>query len=139
VRRGSITGQTVETTAPVSVRNGGDPGRDRTTSVFVSVNTGPHVAAVTPAEVRRGNTFTLTLIGLNLDGATAVRFINESGALDAGITVTDVSVSPDGTTLTATVTVSPTAAAGRRFVSVTTPLGVTLREDLGFNAIKINL
>lgn len=139
VRRGSITGAAVETAAPVSVRNGGDPGRDRTTSPFVSVNTGPHVAAVAPASVRRGTTVTLTLTGANLEGATALRFLNDAGNLDTTITVAGLTVSADGKTLTATLTVSATAAAGRRLVSVTTPAGVTTRADIGVNVIQITL
>lgn len=137
VRRGSITGAVVETTAPVSVRNGGDPGRDRTTSPFVTVNTGPHLASLAPLTIARGQTVTLTVTGANLEGASALRIINTSGNLDTTITVTNLSVSADGTTLTATLVVSTSVATGRRIISVTTPTGVTTREDVSVNVIEI--
>jgi hypothetical protein len=133
----------ISTAAPflspmLSVRFGFAPG---TTPVIfcqlLSVTTGPAIASISPAGIVRGTTVTLTINGANLAGASALRFINSSGVVDATITVSNLSVNAGGTQLTATVTVPSGAATGARVVVVTAAAGTTPAATAGSNAITI--
>ncbi|HKG13716.1 MAG TPA: RHS repeat domain-containing protein, partial [Pyrinomonadaceae bacterium] len=111
---------------PVSVAYGSSDAQNSAAS-SVSATTGPYVAAVAPAAAARSSTVTLTITGANLSGASALQFINSStGALATGLTVTGISVSPDGTTLTATLAVASNASTGQFVVVVATPSGDSL-------------
>lgn len=77
----------------------------------------PVIAAMTPSSAARGANFTLTITGVNLAGATDLRFLGAS-APDAAVTVTNVTAGGAGTTLTANVSILSTAAAGTRTVRV---------------------
>jgi hypothetical protein len=78
----------------------------------------PTIDILSPSQGTQGTTFTLTIFGSNLSGATAVNFSPSDG-----ITVSNI----DGWSysLTATVTISPTATIGSHTVSVTTPGGTS--------------
>ena len=95
----------------------------------------PVVEKLSPNTAKAGSTFTLTITGVNLTGATGVAFFPEAqgktGALggeaigqsDAAIAATNIQVSSNGTQVTASVTVASSAAVGPRVVRVTTPAG----------------
>jgi hypothetical protein len=79
-----------------------------------TVAPGPSLISITPNTVRRGHTYTVTLVGQYFaPGATLVG--------PTGVTFSHLSVSADGTTITATMKVTATAVTG-------TNLTVTVRN-----------
>lgn len=60
----------------------------------------PVITAVNPSSAARGSNFIITVTGLNLTGATDMRFMT-SALADTAITATNVVVNPSGTSLTA--------------------------------------
>ncbi|HKQ52749.1 MAG TPA: RHS repeat domain-containing protein [Pyrinomonadaceae bacterium] len=138
VQRGGGSTQSAALTPPVAVQYGNEAGQGTFYSAAVSATTGPHITSISPAGVSRGATVTVTFSGVNLFGATNLRFINSSGAIDTtSIVATNLSVSADGTTLTATLTVSSSAALGSRVVVVATPNGDSMFINVGTNVIQI--
>lgn len=139
VRRGVVISTAVPFLSPMlSVRFGFAPGTAPSIfSQFVSVTTGPSISSISPGGIARGATVTLTLNGSNLAGASALRFITSSGAIDGAITASTLSVNVNGTQLTATVTVSSGAATGNRVVVVTTASGTTPAVSAGSNTLTI--
>jgi YD repeat-containing protein len=123
--------------APVSVLFG--RGLDRTVgqSLPVSVSTGPVITAIAPNQLARGGTISLTISGSNLDGATALRFINANGTLDTTITVSNISVNAGGDRLTAMVTVSAGTALGQRVVMVEATAGTSPTASAGANVVQV--
>lgn len=103
----------------------------------VSATMGPYIQSIAPANVSRGTTVTLTISGLGLTGATTLRFITADGAIDTALTVSNISVSGDGNSLTVEVTVSAGAALGNRRVVIATPNGDSVGVDLGVNRIIV--
>ncbi|RPI17536.1 MAG: hypothetical protein EHM61_29230 [Acidobacteria bacterium] len=79
----------------------------------------PTISWISPTEGSRGTSFTLTINGSDLTGASAVSFSPSSG-----ITVSNVQTT-SSTRVTASVTISSSAATGTRQVSVTTPGGTS--------------
>jgi hypothetical protein len=124
----------------LSVRYGTPPNNPPTFSNdAVSVTRGPVLLSLAPAAIPRGATTTLTIQGLALNGAAGVSVFNRAnGAPASGITISNITVNSDGTSLTATITVAGNAAIGSYVVAVTTPLGSTLRNDAGSNLLQIN-
>jgi YD repeat-containing protein len=109
-----------------------------TAQTAVSATAGPYIQSLTPASLARGTSTSVTITGVGLTGATTLRFINAAtGANDTTITVSNLVVSPDGTSLTATLTVSGSAALGARIVVVATPNGDSIRVDVTSNRINI--
>ncbi|HEU4768715.1 MAG TPA: IPT/TIG domain-containing protein, partial [Pyrinomonadaceae bacterium] len=105
----------------------------------VSVTRGPVLSAVTPAAVTRGASTSLTIEGVALNGATSISFFNRvNGTLATGITISNIAVNNQGTSLTATITVAGDAPTGSYVVTVTTPAGSTLRNDVGSNLLQVN-
>jgi YD repeat-containing protein len=139
VRRGVIISTASPFLTPMlSVRFGFAPGTAPSIfSQFVSVTTGPSISSISPGSIARGATVTLTINGVNLAGASALRFINSSGAVDTAITASNLTVNAGGTQLTATVTVSSGAATGTRVVVVTAATGITPAVTAGSNTITI--
>ena len=139
VRRGVVIGTPAPFLTPmVSLRLGFAPGTAPLAfSPLVSVTTGPSISSISPAGVMRGATVTLTINGANLGGASALRFIASSGAIDAAITASNLSINAEGTQLAATLTVLPGAAIGARVVVVTTGQGTTQAVTTGSNTITI--
>jgi YD repeat-containing protein len=133
VGRGNAGGVGTSSSAPTSVSYGGPAGQV-TAAGSVSATKGPYVESVAPASIARGAAVTLTLKGANLYGASAIRFVNSSGAPAAGLTVTNIGVDADGVVLTATLNVSGSAATGQYVLSVITPAG-----DSGGNLLQIKL
>ena len=110
---------TIAATAPLTTRNVVYTGANGTTTLtggFTVV--APTVIAVGPAADLRGNTGTVVITGTGLFGSTVVN-------LGTGVTVTGITVTPDGTQLTATYTIAATAPLTTRDVRVTTPGGLT--------------
>ncbi|HEX2268116.1 MAG TPA: RHS repeat domain-containing protein [Pyrinomonadaceae bacterium] len=103
----------------------------------VSVTAGPYIQSISPGSFSRGTSTSVTINGVGLTGATALRFIMASGSIDTSITVSNISVSPDGSSLTATITVSAGSALGSRFVIIATPNGDSIRVDVEVNRINV--
>ncbi len=139
VRRGVVISTAVPFLSPMlSVRFGFASGTAPSIfSQFVSVTRGPSISSISPSNVARGATVTLTINGANLDGASSLRFIRSSGAIDTAITASNLSVNADGTQLSATVTVLSGAATGIRVVVVTAASGTTQAVTAGSNTITI--
>jgi YD repeat-containing protein len=105
---------------------------------FVSSTMGPYIQSLSPTSVNRGTTITLTINGAGLAGASALRFVVAgTGAINSTFVVTNITVSGDGTSLTATLTVSPTATLGSHIVVVATPVGDSIGVDLGVNTLNV--
>jgi len=135
VERG-ISQQTTALTSPVSVQY-----EDSLLQYFplhaVSATPGPYIQSLTPGNITRGTTVTLTVNGVGLSGTTTLRFITASGTTDTTITVSNIVVSGDGSSLTATVTVPAGAALGSRTVFIATPNGDSITVNLGINIINV--
>ncbi|MFQ5656705.1 MAG: DUF6531 domain-containing protein, partial [Candidatus Methylomirabilales bacterium] len=97
---------------------------------------GPIITSIDPTSGVQDSTFTLTVTGSNLGGATAVIFLN-GGTADPDITATNLNVDPTGTTLTATLSIAPTAALGARVVTVTTPGGTSSSTATSANTFTV--
>lgn len=157
VRRGLIEGLPDAIAKPITVRHGFDVGEplpasatllairrgvvngdpSATLSLLVSATSGPNISGLSPVTLARGATLTLTLTGFNLSGAMALRFVDDNGVVDSGITASNFNISADGQTLTATLTVGATVTPGARFVFVTTPAGSSLTSKVTQNTIAI--
>jgi YD repeat-containing protein len=135
VQRGSST-QTTALSSPVAILYGST---SEQTSAFaaVSATTGPHIQGLTPASLARGTTTTVTITVVGLTGATALRFINASGNVNTSIAASNITVSQDGTSLTATITVSAGSILGTHVVVISTPNGDSVVVDLGTNTINV--
>jgi len=120
--------------AAVSVQFGPQTGR---VNAAVSAVRGVYLASITPANLPRGATTTVTINGQSLAGATAVQFLLSSGPPDSQLTASNIQVNAEGTQLTATVTVSPFPAPGKRIVTVTAAAGRSTSVDLGNNTIQV--
>ena len=103
----------------------------------VSATTGPFIQSISPNSVTRGTTLSVTINGVGLNGATTLRFINASGANDTSITVSNIVVSSDGNSLTATLTIAAGATLGTRVIVIPTPSGDSVRVDVGTNTITV--
>lgn len=106
-------------------------------SAGVTVTTGPQVSTVSPGNFTRGANAAITVVGTNLGGATAIKFIDGSGAVDPNITFTGLSVNGGGTSLTANVTVGASAALGQRIVVVLSPNSHSQTSNTGTNTIQV--
>lgn len=138
VQRGGGSTQSAALTPPVSVQYGGEGGQVELTSPAVTATVGPYIGSMTPSNLSRGATLTVTFSGVNLFGATTLRFINvTNGTLDTSIVATNLSVSADGTSLTATLAVSSGASLGNRIVVISTPSGDSMIVDTGTNILHI--
>lgn len=103
----------------------------------VSATQGPYIQSISPGNFTRGTSTSVTINGVGLTGATALRFITAAGAIDSSITVSNISVSADGATLTATLTVSAVSAVGSRLVIVATPNGDSIGVDVVVNKLNV--
>ncbi len=103
----------------------------------VSATVGPYIQSISPGSFNRGTSTSVTINGVGLTGATALRFITASGSIETSITASNISVSPDGSSLTATITVSAGSAVGSRFVIIATPNGDSIGVDVVVNRINV--
>ena len=112
----------------------------------------PSITTVAPATASANSTFTITVTGANLTGATGVLFINaatlkgndegggkgdspDKGA-DTAFTVSNIAVNTGGTVLTATVT-TKNAALGPRIVLVKTSNGESMSSKTSTNVLTV--
>jgi hypothetical protein len=102
----------------------------------VSVANAPVLANVAPASAAPGSMFTLTLTGANFTDATTVIFAL-NGAADTAFTVSNVTPSVDGMSLTASVMIGASAASGERIVIVVTPAGNSTGNPIGTNSFTV--
>jgi uncharacterized protein (TIGR03437 family) len=117
----------------------GDTGDDDHSDRKAAKNV-PIMSTLSPLSAKAGTTFTLTITGKNLTGASNVIFSLlvkngngngngdghgklKSSQPDTAIAATNVKVSADGTQLTTSVSIAASAQVGARGVSVTTPNG----------------
>lgn len=106
-------------------------------STEVSATFGPYIQSISPGNLTRGTATSVTINGVGLTGATALRFITSSGSIDTSVTASNISVSPDGSSLTATITVAAGSAVGSRLVIVATPNGDSIGVDVIVNEINV--
>jgi YD repeat-containing protein len=135
VQRGDLT-QSSALTDPVSVQYNAAPLQAAPLDA-VSATRGPYIQSLSPGNITRGTSVTLTVNGIGLAGAATLRFITSSGTTDTTITVSNLVASGDGSSLTATVTVAAGSALGSRTVFISTPNGDTLTVNLGINIINV--
>lgn len=103
----------------------------------VSATTGPVIAAISPASLSRGSVATVTLTGANLNGTSAVFFLTSSNSLAANITISNITASVDGSTVTFTATVGSAAATGSDLVYVSGTNGTSQNVNIGTNIVQI--
>lgn len=84
----------------------------------LTVTAGPQVSGITPSSAGAGQTVQVTVSGGNFDAKAALRDGN-------GLTFSNESVSTDGKSITATLSVDAGASGGRRDVTVANPDGGT--------------
>lgn len=90
-----------------------------TQSSPVSVDTAPVITSITPNSLTRNTTTSVTIAGLNLTATSSLVFINDSnGQIDTNITISNITVAPDGNSLTVSITVSNGASTGNRVVVI---------------------
>jgi hypothetical protein len=85
------------------------------TSGFTVTRPSPTIASIDPKQGVQGETLTVTITGTYLEDVTSLSF-------GSGITVDNRTVDSDSQ-ITANISISDTATAGDRSVSVTTPAG----------------
>ena len=124
----------------LSVRYGTPPNNPPTfTNDAVSVTRGPVLLSLAPTAIARGASTSLTIQGIALNGAGSMSVFNRAnGSPASGITISNITVNSDGTSLTASITVASNTATGSYVVVVTTPLGSTVRNDTGSNLLQVN-
>jgi YVTN family beta-propeller protein len=90
-----------------------------TTNLTLTVVQGLPSFSISPVGALTGQSnVAITLTGTNLAGTTGIQFL-ASGVNDPGITVSNVTVSTDGTQVTATINVSGNAIVGTDLVEIT--------------------
>ncbi|HKD06266.1 MAG TPA: IPT/TIG domain-containing protein [Bryobacteraceae bacterium] len=113
----------------------------------------PLITSVSPSTAQSTSTFTLTIMGANLAGATGVIFVSPSSVhgngkgqgkgdspdknADPAFTVSNIQVNSAGTTLTATISAAK-ADPGPRIVLVKTPNGETPWSLTSTNVLMIH-
>jgi hypothetical protein len=135
VQYGNQSDSSTALSPAVSVQRG--DATQLTALAAVAATRGPFIQSLTPTNITRGTAVTLTINGVGLSGATVLRFITSSGTTDTTITVSNIVVSGDGLSLTATVAVSASSALGSRTVFISTPDGDSITVNLGINLINV--
>jgi YD repeat-containing protein len=103
----------------------------------VSVSFAPLVTAVLPATASRGAVnLMLTLTGSGLVDATSLEFLLNNNP-DPAISVADLTATPDGTQVTARVSIAPSAAVGPRVVRVRAHDGPTTSVGAAGNVFTV--
>ena len=103
----------------------------------VSATTGPVITAISPTTLTRGTATAVTLTGANLQGTNSVFFLTSSNSLAANITISNISASADGSTVTFTATVGSTATTGTDVIYVAGSNGSSQAVSIGTNAVQI--
>ena len=123
----------------LSVRYGELPGGMNQTPAItsVSVTSGAVISAITPASLARSSSATVSITGVNLAGASALRFFNADGTVATGLTAANISANANGAAVTVTITVAASATAGQKILVLTTPAGRSQTSNLGANILVI--
>ena len=103
----------------------------------ISVTTGPVITGISSGPISRGTTVNINVTGVNFAGVTGLRFINSNGAVDAGLTITGLTVNGNGDGLTATLTVSSSVTAGQYILVATTSTTHSVIDNKGVNTITV--
>lgn len=107
-------------------------------TTFVSSTMGPYIQSVSPVSITRATSITLTINGVGLTGATALRFVTTAtGAIDSNIVASNITVSSDGTSISATITINASATLGSHVIVAATPAGDSIVVDLGNNILNV--
>ena len=131
---GKVTGRINAVQTNLNGDDNGDDHSDRDAAANQ-----PSITTLSPTNGKVGTSFTLTITGKNLTGATGVLFVspmtadgegqgkgaNPMGANDPAFTVSNIAVTPDGSQLTCTVAIGNSATGGSRVVRVVTPNGTS--------------
>lgn len=136
VQYGAAGHQQTALSPPVTVQYRGAPVQASAADA-VSVARAPFIRSVTPNNLTRGSTVTFSITGVGLSGVTILRFTTADGTSDQTITVANIVVSADGSSLTATVNVSADSVAGSRNVLIATPDGESQRLYVGINLVNV--
>lgn len=106
-------------------------------SASVSVGVEPLITSVSPAAGARGATsLTLTVSGSGLAGAAGLELLLNHVS-DPAITVTSLVAAPDGTAVTAQISIAATAALGPRVVRLHVASGSTTAVGTGGNVFTV--
>ena len=106
-------------------------------TALVSVSREPLITAISPSTAVHGAIdVTLTVTGSGLAGTTALELLLDN-AVDPGVTVAGLTVTPDGTQLTAQVSIAISAAAGPRVGRARGPAGPTTSAGTGANVFTV--
>jgi YD repeat-containing protein len=106
-------------------------------AALVSMSLEPLITSVSPAAAPRGATnLALTVTGSGLAAATGLEFLLNNAA-DAAVTVANVNAAPDGTHVTAQISIASTAAVGPRVVRGRTPAAATTSAGTGGNVFTV--
>lgn len=107
------------------------------TSSLVAVAPQPVIVAVSPSTGLRGAAgLSVLLQGAGFTNATGVSF-QLNGSNDADLSVTNLTVSPDGTEATLTLSIAAGALPGSRVVRITTPSGTSTAAATGGNVFTV--
>lgn len=137
VRYGSVESLPVVAANALSVHYGNTVDHQSAMSNGVSVTTGPVINSISPVNVPRGTSTSITIAGSNLTGTNDLKFIRTDGSVDTAITVSNINVNTEGTQLTATLTLTAGATLGQRVVVALTPTLRTLTLSTGSNLIQV--
>jgi YD repeat-containing protein len=88
----------------------------------VTVRIAPVILSLTPSAAGQGETVRLLVTGVGFEGATRLELATANGP-DTALSVSDLTISGDGTEATADVAVAVDAAPGPRIVRIITPAG----------------
>jgi YD repeat-containing protein len=106
-------------------------------TALVSVSLEPLITGISPsAAVRGAINVTLTVTGSGLAGATGLEFLLNN-AVDTAVTVAGLTAAPDGTQLTAQISIAIGVAAGPRVVRALGPAGPTTSAGTGGNVFTV--
>ena len=106
-------------------------------TTLVSVSKEPLITVISPAAAVRGAiNVTLTVTGSGLAGTTALEFLLNN-AVDTAVTVAGLTAAPDGTQLTAQISIATSVAAGPRVVRALGPAGPTTSVGTGGNVFTV--
>lgn len=107
-------------------------------SSAVSVSNAPNISGISPATIQRGTAANITITGNNLNDVAGLTFINaDTGLLITNIAVSNIVVNPEGTILTATLTVPSNAVLSRITIVARTSGQGSLTTNTGNNTIQI--
>jgi trimeric autotransporter adhesin len=120
--------------AAVSVALGAPPALG--SAVLTSVSFEPVITSIAPASSGAGTTVSVTFTGRGLTGASGLSFLRNNSA-DGTVTATNIVVNPEGTQLTADLTVDAGAPSGSRVVRVTTSAGTSTALGMPQNVFSV--